>query len=120
MTLLLLIAAGGAAAALLHHHLTRGADDPKRVLVLTVVTCTILGFVTAAAPPAWFVGVASFGFLAALAPMSSVALVTVMQIRARRYRSGVLFLLATILGGIACAMFGFLLYSSGLTLYRKF
>lgn len=120
MTLLILIAVGGAAAALVHHHFTRGITDPKRVLVLTVLTCTVLGFVTAAAPPQWFVGVVSFGFLAALAPMSSIALLTVVQIRKRKYRRGVLFLVAAVIGGIAAAMFGFLLYSSGLTLYRKF
>ncbi|AYJ48158.1 CrcB family protein [Rhodococcus sp. P1Y] len=118
MTVLILIALGGAAGALVHHHLTRA--DPKRVLVLTVVTCAVLGFVTAAAPPQWLAAVVSFGFLAALAPMSSIALVTVLEFRARRYRSGALFLVASIVGGIACAMFGFLLYSSGMTLYRKF
>lgn len=120
MTVLLLVAVGGASAALLHHHLTRAVSDPKRILVLTIVTCTLLGFATAATPPQWFVGLVCAGFLGSLAPMTSIALLTVLRIRERRYRSGLLFLAAAVIGGIACTMFGFLLYSSGLTLYRKF
>lgn len=120
MILILLIAVGGAAGALVHHGLTQAITDPRRVLLLTVGTCGALGFVTAAAPPQWFVGLVSFGFLAALAPLTSVALMTVTQIRARKFRAGVLFLAANVVGGIGCAMFGILLYSSGHTLYRKF
>ena len=52
--------------------------------------------------------------------MTSVALLTVTQVRRGRYRKAAVFLLATVVGGIACTMLGFLLYSSGLTLYRKF
>ncbi|WP_037157636.1 CrcB family protein [Rhodococcoides fascians] len=120
MTLLLLIAVGGALGALVHYHVTAAVSDPDRVVMLTLITCGVLGFFTAAAPPDRLVGVAGFGFLAALAPMSSVALVFVTQVRARRYRRAVVVLAATVIGGIACAMLGFLLYSSGLTLYRKF
>ncbi len=117
--ILLLVALGGAAAALTHHVLTRGVTDRRRVLLLTVSTCGILGFVTAAAPPQWMVALVSFGFLGALAPLSSIALLTVVQIREGRYRDGVLFLAATVVGGVACAMFGYLLFSSGQTLYYK-
>ncbi|MGA9871768.1 MAG: CrcB family protein [Rhodococcus sp. (in: high G+C Gram-positive bacteria)] len=120
MTLMFLVAVGGAAAALLHYRLTRAVTDPKRILLLTVGASAVLGFVTAASPPQWFVGLVCFGFLGALSPMTSVALLTVTQVRAGRYRSGLLFLAASVIGAVACAMFGFLLYSSGLTLYRKF
>lgn len=120
MMMLLLIAVGGAAAALVHYALTGAVTDPRRVLLLTVSTCAVLGFVIAASPPQWFVGLVCFGFLGALAPLSSVALTTVVHLRARRYRAGLAFLTANVVGGVACAMFGFLLYSAGLTLYRKF
>ena len=120
MTLILLIAAGGAAAALVHHMLTQNITDRRRVLLLTVGSCGVLGFVTAAAPPQWVVGLVCFGVLGSLAPMSSVAWLTILQFRDRRYRDGTLFLAANVIGGIACAMFGVLLFSSGTTLYRKF
>lgn len=120
MTHLVLIAVGGAAGALLHYWLTQAVTSALRVLMLTGGTCMLLGFVTAAAPPQWFVGLVCFGFLGALAPLSSVAWLTVIRFRDRRYGAGLKFLAATVVSGVACAMFGFLLYSAGLTLYRKF
>lgn len=120
MILVLLVATGGAAAALVHYNLTRAVTDARRVLLLTAGTCAVLGFVVAASPPQWFVGLACFGFLGALAPLSSVAWLTVVRIRERRYRAGTLFLVANVVAGIGCAMFGFLLYSAGTALYRKF
>ncbi|WP_072803637.1 CrcB family protein [Rhodococcoides yunnanense] len=120
MILVLLVAVGGAAAALLHVRLTAAVTDRRRVLLLTVSTCGVLGFVVAAAPPQWFVALACFGFLGVLAPMSSVALMTVTQIREGRYRDGLAFLAANVIGGVACAMFGILLLKSGVTLYHKF
>jgi fluoride ion exporter CrcB/FEX len=120
MMLLVLIAVGGAAGALVHYTLTGSVTDPRRVLLLTVCSCAVLGFVTAASPPQWLVGIACFGVLSSLAPLTSVALLTVVQVRERRYRAAMLFLVSAVVGGIAAAMFGFLLYSSGLTLYRKF
>lgn len=119
MILLLLIAVGGAGGALVHYAVTQAVTDARRVLMLTGGTCVVLGFVVAASPPQWFIGLACFGFLGALAPMTSVAWVTVVRLRERRYRDGVAFLAACVVSGVACAMFGFLLYSAGLTLYRK-
>ena len=43
MTLLLLIAVGGALGALVHYHLTAGVTDPERVVMLTLITCGVLG-----------------------------------------------------------------------------
>ncbi|MDJ0395251.1 hypothetical protein QMK17_18145 [Rhodococcus sp. G-MC3] len=120
MILVLLIAAGGAGGALVHYAVTQAVTDARRVLMLTGGTCVLLGFVTAASPPQWFTGLVCFGFLGALAPMSSVAWVTVTRLRERRYRAGLTFLAACVVSGVACAMFGFLLYSAGLTLHRKF
>ncbi|MBY6412250.1 hypothetical protein HQ346_10670 [Rhodococcus sp. BP-252] len=117
---LLLVALGGGAAALTHVALTEAATDRRRVLLLTVSTCGILGVVIAAAPPQWIVGVVCFGFLGGLAPMSSVALCTVTQIRDGRVRDAALFLAANVVGGVACVMFGILLLKSGVTLYSKF
>ncbi|MGB3170562.1 MAG: CrcB family protein [Rhodococcus sp. (in: high G+C Gram-positive bacteria)] len=120
MTPVLLVAFGGAAGALVHYRLTHAVTDPRRAALTTVLACAVLGFVTAASPPQWFLTLVCFGFLGALAPMTSVALLTVTQVRCGRYRKAAVFLLATVVGGIACTMLGFLLYSSGLTLYRKF
>ncbi|SNT30687.1 CrcB family protein [Rhodococcoides kyotonense] len=116
----LLVALGGAAAAVAHLALTDAVTDRRRVLLLTIGTCGVLGFVVAAAPPEWFVGLVCFGFLSTVAPMSSVALSTVNQIRDGRVRDGVLFLAANVVGGVAAVMFGILLLKSGVTLYHKF
>ncbi|MCZ4076937.1 CrcB family protein [Rhodococcus sp. H36-A4] len=115
----LLVAIGGACGALTHYVLTDSVTDSRRVLLLTMVSCGVLGFVVAASPPQWALGLAAFGFLASLAPMSSVALLAVGYARRRRFRVAALFLTATVVGGIACAMLGYLLWQSGVTLYSK-
>lgn len=120
MILVVLVAIGGAAGALVHVTVTEAVTDRRRVLLLTVGTCGVLGFVVAAAPPQWIVALTCFGFLSALAPMSSVASATLTQFRDRKYREGLLFLAANVIGGVACAMFGILLLKSGVTLYHKF
>lgn len=115
-----LVALGGALGAVVHYWLTRAVTDPRRVTLTTLVACAALGFVAAATPPERYFALACIGFLGALAPMTSVALLTVTQVRRSDHRGAALFLSATVIGGVACAMLGFLLYSSGLTLYRKF
>ncbi|ORI24921.1 CrcB family protein [Rhodococcus sp. 1168] len=119
MTVLLLVALGGACGALAHYVITGSVTDSRRVLLLTMVSCGALGLIAAATPPQWVLGLAGFGFLASLAPMSSVALLTVGYARRRRFRVAALFLTANVVGAIACAMLGFLLWKSGVTLYDK-
>ncbi len=120
MTALFLVAIGGAAGALLHYWFTRAVTDPRRVILVTLAACSALGFVAAATPPERFAALVCVGLLGSLAPMTSVALLTVTQVRRGKVADAALFVVATVVGGIACTMLGYLLYRSGLTLYRKF
>ena len=119
MTVLILVALGGAAGALAHYWLTHAITDPRRVILTTLAASAALGFVAAATPPERFAALVCVGLLGSLAPMTSVALLTVTQVRRGKFAGAALFLAATVIGGVACTMLGYLLYSSGITLYRK-
>lgn len=134
MTPLLFVAVGGAAGALVHYRLTHATTDGRRVVLSIAAACAALGFIAAALPrvltaelpkylatasPEWAVGLVCFGFLGAVAPMTSVASIAVRQLRARRFRDAAVFLVSAVVGGIGCAMIGILLYTSGVTLYGK-
>lgn len=114
-----LVALGGAAAAVFQYALYSAPERATRVTFTTLVVSGALGFVSAAAPPAWILALVGIGFLASAAPFGAIAAVTVDKVRARRYRSALAFATLNVIGGIACVMAGYLSLKSGVTLYHK-
>lgn len=119
MTPVLLVAVGGGLAALLQFVFSFAIRSRRRLSALNLTACAALGLVFAIDPPAALRSVVGVGFLASVAPMAAVAWATIGLSREQRYRSAATFFVANVVGGIAAAMFGFLAWKSGITLYYK-
>lgn len=119
MTTIALVAAGGGLAALAQFVFSFAIRSRRRLSALNLMACAALGLVFAIDPPEAFRSMIGVGFLASVAPMGAVALVTLRLGRDRRYRSAALYFTANVVGGIAAVMFGFLAWKSGVTLYHK-
>ncbi|MGF0311980.1 CrcB family protein [Rhodococcus sp. IEGM1428] len=119
MTTIVLVAVGGGLAALLQFVFAFAITSRRRLSALNLTACAALGLVFAIDPPDALRSVVGIGFLASVAPMAALASVTIGLARQRRYRSAATFFAANVVGGIAAAMFGFLAWKSGVTLYYK-
>ncbi|OZD01804.1 hypothetical protein CH275_18585 [Rhodococcus sp. 06-235-1A] len=119
MTTIALVAAGGGAAALTQFVFTFAIRSRRRLSALNLTACAALGLVFAIDPPDALRSLVGIGFLASVAPMAAVALLTLQLARTKQYRSATTFFAANSVGGIAAVMFGILAWKSGITLYYK-
>ncbi|MFI8565639.1 hypothetical protein ACIGGF_03650 [Rhodococcus sp. NPDC078407] len=119
MTPILLVAVGGGSAALLQFTFSYAIASRRRLSALNLTACAALGLVFAIDPPAALRSVVGVGFLASVVPMASVVAVALRLTGRHRYRRAATFFVANVVGGIAAAMFGFLAWKSGVTLYYK-
>ncbi|WP_042937387.1 CrcB family protein [Rhodococcus sp. AW25M09] len=119
MTTIVLVAAGGGLAALAQFVFSFALTSRRRLSALNLTASAALGLVFAIDPPEALRSVVAVGFLASVAPMAAVAVVTLRLTRDQQYRSAAAFFVANIVGGIAAVMFGFLAWKSGVTLYHK-
>ncbi|MGV8875244.1 MAG: CrcB family protein, partial [Rhodococcus sp. (in: high G+C Gram-positive bacteria)] len=119
MTTIALVAAGGGLAALAQFVFSFAIRSRRRLSALNLTASAALGLVFAIDPPDALRSVVGMGFLASVAPMAAIAVVTLRLTRDQQYRSASVFFVANAVGGVAAVMFGFLAWKSGITLYHK-
>ena len=119
MTTIALVAAGGGLAALAQFVFSFAIRSRRRLFALSLTASAALGLVFAIDPPDTVRSMIGVGFLASVAPMAAVVLVTLRLARDGRYRSASMFFVAHAIGCTAAVMFGFLAWKSGVTLYHK-
>jgi len=88
-----------------------GSAFPSGTLVVNLIGCFLLGGIAQYSlahltiPPAWRIGI-TVGFFGAFTTFSSFSWETARMLQDGEWRRGAIYVLASLIGGLACVIFG--------------